>query len=1166
MREEEDRARRAPGQSLKGGHVDDGDQPELTVDDLLGADDGGGGHTTPAAAAAAMPMQRPLSQHSQPLPSLLSHAGGQQLSAAPSSLRLTGPFSSLFSPVSSSSSSSAVAAQLRRSASAGRGAASVSQLLLGDVDAASSWAVGGHLRMASPLSRPSSSSPAFSSSSTSLPSPSRRSFGASLGLDIASAVSGGEAREGGGREAAGKAVEGARSRSVSPPTQSPSTSSADSPTSSSSPSSSPASAAANADGGYRSVVMTRRSRQSTVTAVAHNGTDDKAQREEKEEERPVTADTEKEVRVEERKEEEEAGRADVQASSPRQLGRVQAAEERKGTVASAALARSAAASVSETGGFSGASSVGSSPGESPKRLAAPTFHFAADGEDVEEGERDTSDEGETGQREKADVSAAAAVGAVQPLAAEDEEDEADAIERLKADTVRREAQKEEEARILREEKDKERQKEVEEERQRELAAQLQRDADAQRQRAQQQRRAAAEAAEQKQRKAEAEEKREKERLQEEQRQRREREQRLKQEEDEAKQRANAAKELHLQEEVEQRRTTAAAQLAAFTSPASPAKASAPRASTAATALPTPAPGSQEGAASSSSPRSFLPSAASAASAASSPSLSLPLPASVLLWKAAVRSDVELLVKLLVEQAHVHSFLLTSSQQRPARIAYLLSRALLHYEALTPATPSSPLASTAPSLSAFSASSSLASSLTFRSAFSPSSSSFSSSFASQQSLRFLPSAPRAKSVAASAMFPYPLPFASLSAAPHYSLPAAAESDDDADGERSPTGLTPLDRSFALSVALHSLTAAAHRAAAAADRSTLCLLFATLAHTRRLLQPSSSATSPTTASPVLERAYAIAFIPSTTLLPASPPPLSSFLFPASCELSVVQWFCLLLLDVHALLHQLLVLHLLEAWQASAPPVALIWQEDEGLTSPVLESYTRLYAELDGDCQLHGLSVQQRQSVLSVCLRSLSVQLFNSVVQQHNLTMDTGLRLKWVCSSLSDFAVRSVGDAFVPRLLPLLEAVQELAMVLLLDKQHAQLQELTAVAPHLSLLTIHHVVFVFLQSEGNEEDSVSPDLLRQLAQAMADKQQKDGQGAEQSGAQSPTLPTQTVLLLDLDAAKQLQPPLTHADMGAQGVQAMDRERQAREWEPPEAIEQHPRLRILVTPPTQG
>ena len=318
-------------------------------------------------------------------------------------------------------------------------------------------------------------------------------------------------------------------------------------------------------------------------------------------------------------------------------------------------------------------------------------------------------------------------------------------------------------------------------------------------------------------------------------------------------------------------------------------------------------------------------------------------------------------------------------------------------------------------------------------------------------------------------------------------------------------------------------------------------------------------------MLDRAYAIAFVPSSALLPPSAPPLSSFLFPTACELPIPQWFDLLLLDLHALLHQLLVLHVLDAWQTSAPPVSLIWQEDEGLTSPVLDAYQRLYSELDADCQLHGLTAQQRQSLLSVCLRALSTSLFNSVVLGvSNLTMDVGLRLKWVCSALTEYSVRTVGDAFIPRLLPLLECLQELAMVLLMDKSSAQLTELTAVAPHLSLLALHHLLFVFLQSEGNEEDSVSPSLLSQLAQAAANKQQRDGQAPEQSQQLSPALPAQIVLLLDLSSHKHLQPPLSDSDMGMPAVLAMDKERQEGAWGPPEPVDQHPRLHLIVAATT--
>ncbi len=128
----------------------------------------------------------------------------------------------------------------------------------------------------------------------------------------------------------------------------------------------------------------------------------------------------------------------------------------------------------------------------------------------------------------------------------------------------------------------------------------------------------------------------------------------------------------------------------------------------------------------------------------------------------------------------------------------------------------------------------------------------------------------------------------------------------------------------------------------------------------------------------------------------------------------------------------------------------------------------------------------------------------------------------------------------------------MVLLMDKSACELSELTALTPHLSLLTIHHLLFVYLQSEGNEEDSVSPHLLQQLAQAAATKEQKEGRPTD--AQQTPSLPTQVVLMLDLST------PQDAAAVGEQAISALDRERTEEAWSAPEAIEHNERFHYFA------
>ena len=1076
--------------------ADDGER-ELTVDDVLSADDGGA-----AAAAASIAL-------ASSAPSKAAAA------AAPSHGRSLSMFASLGLGMGRAEPTAAGGAFAKPGATAGRpsGAALLSVLTSSStrvVSASSTMfprrpllrahsplpvrgaGLAGFLEAAPPRSAVAAASSSSSSAaspfarvpSSAAEAPGRRSFGASLGLNIASAIRGGAGADDEQPHAAGAfGQRGGRERSASSGTPISARSSASSR--SASPSSSPSSASLSSPlrsadpdrqhGGYRSAFMIRRTRLSGGRVEEHK--------------RPPA---EEDGRMEESKTPPAGDESAVRAKATAEPQRV------------------SAASLS-------ASSVELSPPDSPGR--APTFHMAADDDARDAGESSprasavTADAEAEAPRSGSPNAAAVPAASAHPVSADDR-DEDDAEEYARADAVRRQAEKEEAARVQQEQKDREAEAAAEREKYKKRAKEEEREREAARSREAEQRRRAEEQRKRDNDRADAARKADN----------------ARQREEEGRREAERVRAQEAATAVAAAPSPTKAAATASSTSSSPAGSVAP--STLASALPSPDV-DRSSPALCSLPAPLGPSR-------SAPS-SVPAPLNATEWKAAAREDAASLVQLLLVQSHLHPFPHASTQQRPARVAYLLARFLLHLEALRgSATPAATLPST---LSALSASSSLM----FRSAYSPS---FASSLSSQQSLRFLPSAARAKSVDPAEVFPHPLPFSSLSAAPKYSLPQSGEQDEDADQQRPVSELTAQDRSYALSALLHALHAALHAASNAEDRAQLCALFATVVHLRRFTQRSA------TPSPVLERAYAIAFLPSSPLLPAAPPALSSFLYPSTCELPVDGWFSLLLLDCQALAHQLVVQQLLLSWQSSAPPVQLIWQEDEGLSSPVLEAYCALYAALDADCKAAGWTLPQRQTALAVCLRCLVTALFNSVVLGvSNLTMEVGLRVKLVCSSLTDWGLRQCGDGFTRQLLPLLQALQELAMVLLMDKSACTLSELTAVAPHLSLLTIHHLLFVYLQSEGNEEDSVSPSLLAQLAQAAAAKEQREQQPTD--AQHSPQLPTQIVLLLDLSLARDSASAAAGSASG--GLEQMEREREDEQWEAPEAVEHHDRFAHL-------
>ena len=520
------------------------------------------------------------------------------------------------------------------------------------------------------------------------------------------------------------------------------------------------------------------------------------------------------------------------------------------------------------------------------------------------------------------------------------------------------------------------------------------------------------------------------------------------------------------------------------------------------------------------------------SVTSSPSVATSKPANVGVWKSSRRSAMLLLVTELTNAAFLQPTHGTQQPHLPARVAHILQQAIIHWELLPAAT----AASAPSSVSALSASS-------FRSAFTASSLSV-----NQTSFRFLPSAARAKSVDSSvAVFPHPLPaFSSLSAAPHFTLPPAAPQDDSPQHNSEPIEqLTPLDRAVVLAALLYALHSSVHSAAREDDTPHICALFTVIAQLRSLvmrhsntaltaasnqsqtaagrLPPSSltkapsayaaTAGSSSSLSPVLDRVYALPFMSNSPLVPSAPPTFDSFLPPPFTSLGVLQWLNVQLLELQALCHQLVVQAVMSAWQTSLPALSDVWLEEDGgaARTDVLSSYCSSYQQFDGMCQLADWSVSQRQSVLSCCLHWIVSELFNSALALPNLNLDTGLRVKQFCSTLSDLARRLVGDGFGSSMAVMLTPLQELAMFLLMDKTHTTLDEMRMLTPSMPLLALHHLLFVFMQSEGNgadEEDSVSPQLLQQIATNLA-AEQHSGQAADKQ--ESATKSTHIVLMLD-------------------------------------------------------
>ena len=985
-RSEEEREQEAAGGGADGSQ-DDGSEQELTLEDVLSADS----HSALQTPQPAPPGAAPAKAHSRSQ-TMFDRLGlsSQQQRKPP-----TGAAQAVADPLS---------------------------LLLAD----GGW---------SASEAPAASSPArlsvlAASASSPMASPSRRSFGASLGLNIDAAVRGSgdgdeqaAAARAGGSAGSGRRAEAEEEAAASADPPSSSTSSSSSSASPSSPGSqSPASASASrarSGSRYRSAIMRNRRRARHSRDAA-----------------PAAAD----------------GRSSEGA------GKEEEAEAQAAAAAPAAAAEAAEAAASVSG------SASPSVSDSPKlSQLTPTFHFS-DGGDGEDGGAAAGD-GEQQEREAAQQAVSARQQQDAAREAEDEEDERERQAVLVASAAAAAAvAREEEA--ARQQQAAERERALEQEREAERARERERKA------------------EEEQRKREEAARLSREREKEKQRQREQ--QRLEQE--------RAAK------EAERQRQQAEAEVAAAAAAA----------------------------------------AVSAAAAVASPGSPVP-GETVDDWKRRVRRDVELLLRCAVadQQTLAAAVIGSSGNARAAQVACLILDFLLQLEAL-------PLASIAPASKA-AASSSVSS---FRSAFS------SMSLQATVSLRFLPSVARAKSVDdASRRFPHPLPaFSSLSSAPHFTLPAAA-SQPSSDSQQAATAasLTPQVRSFALSAALAELHCCVSLAAQRDDRAHLCFLFALCAQLRHLSR-THPGLAPPAPSPVMDRVYALPFLSTLPLLPSAAAPVEAFLYPAAAAsasasaaaLSVLDWWSLQLLDCQALLHQLLLNAVLEAWQLRLPPLQQVWAEDDSLSSPLLESHFLVFAELDAECRQQGWTLAQRQSCLACCLHALMTALFNSLLSLPNLTMDLGLRVKLLCSNLQEMAARQVGDGFgsALRQSPQLQRVQQLAMFLLMDKSRCSLAELQSLTPDLPLLTIHHLLFVFLQSEraGEEDDAVSPHLLQQIAQQLA----------ASSADEQPQLPAQLVLMLDW----------SEQQLPADEYTRLQDERRRGDWQPSDALLHEPQFRCLASP----
>ena len=345
--------------------------------------------------------------------------------------------------------------------------------------------------------------------------------------------------------------------------------------------------------------------------------------------------------------------------------------------------------------------------------------------------------------------------------------------------------------------------------------------------------------------------------------------------------------------------------------------------------------------------------------------------------------------------------------------------------------------------------------------------------------------------------------------------------------------PLLHEHASAASTHSSAAASQ--VAAARGSTSLLAKPSAATVSVASSSSSSSASSSFASPVLERVYALPFLSNSPLVPSAPPTMEPLLPPPfTALLSCAQWLGVQLLDLQALCHQLVVQAVMSAWQTSLPPLSDVWLDDEaGGGVSVLSAYCSSYAQFDAMCVSAAWSAAQRQSVLSCCLHWLVTELFNGALQLHNLSLDTGLRVKQLCSQLAELARRLVGDEYGSAVAAMLAPLQELAMFLLMDKADTSLDELRMLTPGLPLIALHHLLFAVMQSDEHDEDSVSPQLLQQIATQLAAEQQS-GQADKQQ--ESASKPTHIVLMLDFAS----HTAAALADVATDGV----------EWKWPEAV----------------
>ena len=158
-----------------------------------------------------------------------------------------------------------------------------------------------------------------------------------------------------------------------------------------------------------------------------------------------------------------------------------------------------------------------------------------------------------------------------------------------------------------------------------------------------------------------------------------------------------------------------------------------------------------------------------------------------------------------------------------------------------------------------------------------------------------------------------------------------------------------------------------------------------------------------------------------------------------------------------------------------------EDDAVTFPtlrkVLESIGATYSAL----KANNTPPSIRNQFVACIFKAITTKIFNAVVRQESLSMTDGMTLQLLHQNMTEWAVRVGGNALIAATQPHVAVLKEVAMLLLMDKSDCTIAELTGIAPTLSPFTLHHLLFVYEQSEDHT-DTVPPKLLQDIAQLIA------------------------------------------------------------------------------------